>query len=167
VQGAKRGAMAHRRAPFAFLAAVLAIGLAGCGGDGEPAARVDPALAPVDRLQGKLIERSRTLPSGLVDWDIDWRLCWRAYPEAVHYELRTLTSEGASPKLRRHDSTCRTISVAGKASKPSERAKDRLVLLGFQKGAVAYMVRAVLPDGRRTPWSPAAPAATEGPIAAP
>lgn len=52
------------------------------------------------------------------------------------------------------------------ASRPSERANDRRLLLGFQKGAVSYSVRAVLPNGRRSAWSDAAPAATEGPIGA-
>lgn len=152
--------MGIRRAPFVFLmAAAGAVGVAGCGDGDAPA-----SLAPVGGLEGTLVERSRDLPADRVDWDIDWRLCWNSYRGAAYYELRTLTSEGASPELRRHEERCRTISVAGKTSKRAERAKDRLLLLGFQKGAVAYQVRAVLPDGRRTPWSVSAPAATEGPL---
>jgi hypothetical protein len=150
--------MANRRAPLVVLLAAC-VGLAGCGADDAPA-----PLAPVSGLEGTLIERSRPVAGGLVKWNTDWRLCWNAYPDAVYYELRTFTSEGVSPELRRHDDRCRTISVAGKTSKPSERANDRLLLLGFQKGAVAYAVRAVLPDGRRSPWSEAAAAATEGPV---
>jgi hypothetical protein len=136
----------------------FSLGAAGCGGDSDP----QPALEPVSGLQGELVETSRPAAAGRVAWHIDWRLCWDAYAGADFYEIRTITSEGASPELRRHDERCRTISVAGKTSLPSERANDRLLLLGFQKGAVAYSVRAVLDDGRRSPWSAVAPAATEG-----
>jgi hypothetical protein len=155
---AKGGAMANRRAPLVVLLAAC-LGVAGCGGEDAPA-----PLAPVGGLEGSLIERSRPVAGGLVEWHIDWRLCWNPYPDAVYYELRTFTSEGVSPELRRHDERCRTISVAGKTSKPAERANDRLLLLGFQRGSVSYAVRAVLPDGRRSPWSPAADVAAEGSI---
>jgi len=91
--------------------------------------------------------------AGHVAWTTYWTLCWDAYPRAVAYELQTLTSEGASPKLRRERERCFRLEVA-KGTNPKDKGFfNRELMLAGISGQLAFRVRAVLGDNRVSEWS--------------
>lgn len=100
-----------------------------------------------------LEDETRDLPKQQIAWDTFWKLCWDAIPGAVRYEMQIVTSEGTSPRLRELNETCWKIQVATGRNPKKEGLRQRNVQLKLQYGQLAVRLRAVLADGRTTPWS--------------
>jgi hypothetical protein len=113
---------------------------------------------PVEGLTATIEDEVRNLPGGRIAWSTYWELCWKPYPGAKAYELKTLTGEGeVSGELRRQEGNCFRIEVAAGENEKSEGLETRDVQLALQQGQLAYRVRAVLGGGRVSKWSKAAP----------
>jgi hypothetical protein len=78
---------------------------------------------------------------------------WDEYPDAVGYDVRTLTGEGASARLARQPHRCLRIEVAAGENTAAELPARRKMLLAMQQGQLAFQVRAVGRGGRVSPWS--------------
>ena len=109
---------------------------------------------PVEGLVARLEDEVRDLPAGRIGWTTYWQLCWAAYPGATAYELQTLTGEGSSRKLRRQGEPCLRLEAAKGENDRAQGLANRDMLLALQAGQLAYRVRAVLHDHRRSAWSP-------------
>ena len=96
-------------------------------------------------------------------WRTSWVLCWDAYPGAAAYELKTVTGEGASPKLRRQTDRCLRIEAAAGDGPPEERPARRAAQLAGQQGQLAFQVRGVPAHGPPGKWSPPVAVGSEGP----
>ena len=113
---------------------------------------------PVGGLSTTLQDEVRDLPGGRIAWSTHWELCWKPYPGAEAYELKTLTGEGeVSGGLRRQEENCFRIKAAAGENKKSEGLKTRDVQLALQQSQLAYRVRAVLGEGRVSEWSKPVP----------
>jgi len=132
---------------FAF----LLLGAA-CGRKAEKPATVSP---PVQNLTATLEDEVHDLPGGEIEWSTYWRLCWPSYEGAREYELQSLTSEGASDKLRRQSERCFRLEVAAGQNPKSEGLRDRDLQLALRSTELSYRVRAVLADGQFSEWSQA------------
>ena len=95
-------------------------------------------------------------------WRTWWVLCWDAYPGAVAYELKTVTGEGASPKLRRQTDRCLRVEAAAGDGPPEERPARRAAQLAVQQGQLAFQVRGVPGDGPPGEWSPPVAVGSQG-----
>lgn len=93
-------------------------------------------------------------------WRTWWVLCWDAAPGAVAYELKTVTGEGASPKLRRQTDRCLRIEAAA-GDGPEDRPARRAAQLAGQQGQLAFQVRSVPAHGPPGEWSPAVAVGSE------
>ena len=82
-------------------------------------------------------------------------MCWDPYPRVKTYELRPLTGEGDPGTLQRQPGRCFRIQAAAGKNPRSQGLALREEQLALQQGQLAYQVRAVLEDGRVTPWSAA------------
>ncbi len=96
-------------------------------------------------------------------WRTSWVLCWDAAPGAVAYELRTVTGEGTSPKLRRQTDRCLRIEAAAGDGPAEERPARRAAQLAGQQGQLAFQVRSVPAHGPAGEWSPAGGRRLRGP----
>lgn len=99
-------------------------------------------------------------------WRTTWMLCWDASPGAVAYEIKTVTGEGASPKLRRQTDRCLRIEAAAGDGPAAERPARRAAQLAAQQGQLAIQVRGVPAHGPAGEWSPAVAVGSEGAAAA-
>jgi hypothetical protein len=97
-------------------------------------------------------------------WQTFWVLCWDAEPGAVAYEVKTVTGEGDSPKLRRQTDRCLRIEAAAGDGPPEERAARRAAQLSGQQGQLAFQVRGVPAHGPPGEWSPAVAVGSEGSV---
>lgn len=131
-----------------LLAACSAPSAAGTSGD----------LPPVAGLVASLEDETRQLEGGRQRWSTYWRLCWTPYPGAGGYELQTVTSEGRSPKLRTQTDPCYRLQVAAGENATAMGLQGREVQMQMQSSQLAFRVRAILSDGRRSGWSDAAAA---------
>lgn len=132
------------------LAALLGVLLSAC----ETPSGARPAVAPpVEEIVATLEDEVRELPSKRIAWSTYWKLCWQGYPGAKAYELQTLTSEGASPKLRRQSDRCFRLQVAAGQNHKSQGLFNRKAILSLQASQLAYRVRAVLDDNFVSEWS--------------
>jgi hypothetical protein len=131
-------------------AVVAALALAGCGSGGtEP---------PLRGFTATLDRDVRRLPGGRIVWSTEWRLCWAPRAGALAYEVQTLTGEGASGNTARQAGRCLELEVAANENRRAEGYRDERVQVALAASQLAYRVRAVLADGRFTPWSGAYPA---------
>ncbi|MBV9791993.1 MAG: hypothetical protein JOZ51_27655 [Chloroflexi bacterium] len=124
--------------------------LPACSSSTQPALIVGPAVAG---LTTTLQDELHDLPDARLAWSTFWQLCWSAYPSATAYELESLTSEGASPVLRRQQDTCYRIQAAAGENAKSEGLAGRDMQLLIQSGQLGYRVRAVLPGNQVSEWS--------------
>ena len=153
----------HHRSWSCSLVAVLMLclllSLAGCGTASSNSSTTAPkaALPAMQGFVATLEDDVRDLPEGNITWSTYWKLCWAEYPGAQAYELQTMTGEGASPRLRRQTDRCFRLQSAAGENKKSQGLLNRELQLALQSGQLAYRVRAVLSDGRLSPWSPAMP----------
>jgi hypothetical protein len=97
-------------------------------------------------------------------WRTFWELCWDADPGAVAYELKTVTGEGASPKLRRQTDRCVRIEAAAGDGPAEERPARRAAQLAGQQGQLAFQVRGVPGQGPPGEWSPPVAVGSEGSV---
>lgn len=83
--------------------------------------QVTPPLTnrPVQGIVATLEDKVQNLPNQRIAWSTDWKLCWDKYPEAIGYELQTITGEGKSPKLRQQTNRCFMIQTAAGNNKKS------------------------------------------------
>lgn len=112
-----------------------------------------PDLPPVAGLAAGLEDERRPLEGGRLRWSTYWHLTWTPYPEATGYELQTITSEGRSPKLRALRAPAYRLQVAAGENPEASGLHGRDAQLDLQSAQLAFRVRAVMGDGRRTPWS--------------
>ncbi len=145
----------RRTVPFLFAAAAglaasvaLAATLTGRGPAPTPSGPAPAGL--VTRFDD---EASPPSAAGEVSWRTFWVLCWDAYAGADRFETRTLTGEGASPRLTVRRDRCLRIEAAAGASPPAAVDRERALLLASQQGQLAVQVRAVLAGGHRSEWS--------------
>lgn len=132
--------------------------LAACS---APSARgITADLQPVAGLVASLEDETRPLDGGRLRWSTYWRLSWARYPGASAYEVQTVTSEGQSPKLRTLNAPYYRLQVAAGENAAAMGLQGREVQLQMQSSQLAFRVRAILPDGRRSGWSDAAAAGT-------
>lgn len=132
---------------------VAAIVASGCS---DVADRSRPKeLEPPAGLKTSLLDEIKPMPGDRIKWSTFWRLCWDAYPSVEAYELRPLTGEGDPGRLRRQTARCFRIEAAAGDNKRSRGLALREEQLALQQGQLAYGVRAILKDGRVTPWSAA------------
>ena len=146
------------RAQFVSAVSIFAFLLFGvaCGRKAEKQTIVSP---PVQNLTATLEDEVHDLPGGEIEWSTYWRLCWPSYEGASEYELQSLTSEGASDKLRRQSEHCFRLEVAAGQNPKREGLRDRDLQLALRSTELSYRVRAVLADGQFSEWSQALSAA--------
>lgn len=113
------------------------------------------ASRPVQGIVATLEDKVQELPNQRIAWSTYWKLCWDKYPEAIGYELQTVTGEGKSPKLRQQTSRCFLLQTAAGNNKKSQGLLNRDAILSFQAAQLSYRVRAVLKGDRKSQWSPA------------
>jgi hypothetical protein len=135
-----------------ILLPVVGVLLAACDTTASRGTGVD--LPPVRGLTASLEDETQTL-DGRRRWSTYWRLCWTPYPNASGYELQTVTSEGRSPRLKVQTDRCYRLQVAAGFG---EGARGRDLQLQVQSSQLAFRVRAITSDGRRSAWSDTAPA---------
>lgn len=133
------------------LAALLAVLLSACE---TPSGAQQVVAPPVGEIVATLEDEVRELPSKRIAWSTYWKLCWQSYPGAKAYELQPLTSEGASPKLRRQSDRCFRLQAAAGQNHKSQGLFNRKAILSLQASQLAYRVRAVLDDNFVSEWSP-------------
>lgn len=137
---------------------MLAVAIAASGCSDDVAGRSAPkGLQPPAGLTTSLQDEITPMPEDRIKWSTFWQLCWDAYPGVKVYELRALTGEGDPGRLRRQTGRCFRIQAAAGYNKRSQGRALREMQLALQQGQLAYGVRAVLTDGRVTPWSAAVP----------
>lgn len=112
------------------------------------------AETPVSGFAATLHDDVQELPEGRVAWSTEWRLCWAPYPRARGYEVQVVTGEGPSPRLLEQPGTCLDLEVAAGDNRRAEGLRGRDAQLLMQAGQLGYRVRAVLPRGRVSAWSP-------------
>jgi hypothetical protein len=115
---------------------------------------VSPAIAD---LVATLEDEVEELPEERIRWSTYWKLCWSPYPNAVAYELQTVTSEGISPKLKHQSDRCYRLQAAAGENAKASGFVNRDLTLGTHAVQLGYRVRAVLYDNRVTEWSPVMP----------
>jgi len=122
----------------------------------NPAPTEPPKIiaSSITELVASLEDETKDLPESKMAWTTFWKLCWKAHPEAVEYELETFTGEGSARKLRRQVETCFRIEVAKGKNEKSKGLFNRELMLASISGQLAYRVRAVLSGNRVTQWSP-------------
>jgi hypothetical protein len=128
---------------------------AGCGGSGSLTTGPPPA---------GLVASLEDQTDATGGWRTTWVLCWDADPAATAYEIRTVTGEGASPRLRRQQDHCLRIEAAAGDGPGEDRLARRAAQLTAQQGQLAFQVRAVPRHGPASDWSPAVAVGTEGPV---
>lgn len=52
-----------------------------------------------------------------IKWKTYWTLCWNGYPQAVAYQIETMTGEGKSPQLIMQQQKCKRIEIASGENK--------------------------------------------------
>lgn len=121
---------------------------------GVAAAATAEPLPAMGGFSASLVDEVRDLPGHRIAWRTYWTLCWDAYPAARGYELQAMTSEGGSVRPKAVDGPCHRLEVAADENPKAEGLRARDLQLALQSGQLAYRVRAVLADGRTSPWSP-------------
>lgn len=140
----------------ALQVAGMACGLSACSAPSSGGGA--PDLPPVIGLAASLEDERRPLDGGRLRWSTYWRLTWTPYAEAKEYEVQTVTSEGRSPKLRTLAIPEYRLQVAAGENPAAMGLQGRNVQLEMQGAQLAFRVRAILADGRRSAWSEAAAA---------
>jgi hypothetical protein len=112
-------------------------------------------LPAISGITATLQDEVRDLPNEMIAWSTNWKLCWAAYPNATGYELQTVTGEGTSKKIRAQSDNCFGLQAAAGENPKAKGLLNRELQLALQRGQLAYRVRAVLPDDRRSEWSAA------------
>lgn len=133
------------------LAALLGVLLSACE---TPSGARQVVAPPVEDVVATLSDEIQELPSKRIAWSTYWKLCWQNYPGAKAYELQTLTSEGASPSLRRISDRCFRLQAAAGQNHKSQGLFNRKAILSLRTSQLAYRVRAVLDENRVSEWSP-------------
>ncbi len=138
------------------LVGMLVATIVACGCSDDVADRSRPrGLDPPAGLKTSLLDEIKPMPGDRIKWSTFWRLCWDAYPGSQAYELRPLTDEGDPGRPRRQTARCFRIQAAAGDNARSRGLALREEQLALQQGQLAYGVRAILRDGRVTPWSAA------------
>jgi len=102
-----------------------------------------------------LEDETREIPgrAGRIRWATYWNLAWDAHPQALAYQIETMTSEGVSPKLKTQDGTFIKLEVASGENKKSLGLDKRDLQIALISGQLSYRVRALLADNRAGEWS--------------
>jgi len=131
-------------------AAGTALQAHGHGHADEPEAGLPTAPGGLVR---RLEDVSRRSGPGRIAWSTFWTLCWQPVPGAVRYEIRLMTSEGASRTPSRIDRRCHRVEVAAGENETNAGFFRRDLMLAMQAAQSAVQLRAVLADGRTTAWT--------------
>ncbi|MBA3714554.1 MAG: hypothetical protein H0W76_19185 [Pyrinomonadaceae bacterium] len=110
-------------------------------------------LPPIERFWTTLEDEVRDIGDDRIRWSTYWKLCWEKYPEAIAYELQTITGEGSSSKLRRQSEICFRLEVAAGENKRAQGLLNREEMLGLQEGQLSYRVRAMFSNNGASEWS--------------
>ncbi|WP_375503648.1 hypothetical protein [uncultured Nostoc sp.] len=110
---------------------------------------------PVQGIVATLEDKVEELPNKRIAWSTYWKMCWDKYPQAIAYELQTITSEGRAPKFRRQSDRCFQIQAAAGENNKAQGLLNRDAILSFEAAQLSYRVRAVLERENYSKWSPA------------
>lgn len=119
----------------------------------KPSNEPEVIKPPLTGLVSTLSDEVKELPEERINWSTYWQLCWQPYLGAKEYELRVVTMEGASPKLRRISDRCFRIQAASNENKKSQGLFNRELILAMHTVELGYQVRAVLDGNRVSEWS--------------
>jgi hypothetical protein len=100
--------------------------------------------------------------SGRVSWAATWTLCWDPMPGAIGYDVQAMTSESASPRLKRVEAPCFSVELAAGEDLPADLPGKRDVQLSMQRSQLAYRVRADFGRNVVGSWSQAIDAGAPG-----
>ena len=129
--------------------------LTGCRASSEKQqSQLAPTNLPlVKHITTALEDKTEEMPGGDISWSTYWKLSWDAYPGAEAYELKVITMEGSSPRLRRQAGTSYRLQIAAGRNPKAQGLLNRKKLIDLQMGQLSYQVRAVLPDHQYSAWS--------------